>query len=145
MVSTTASTRWAPVGQRRACMARMPWISQGVPTTAMRGLGRQLVAGEVQLGQGHGLVVEAARGGLVISLGRGGDGGDALPRLVGIVAGLGDQRAVDLPGRPAAAMSSALTAPPSWTSSERGRRRARRTRSTTAPSPSAGGPPVIFQ
>ena len=39
MVSTTASIRWAPVGQRLDCMARMPWISHGVPTTAMRGLG----------------------------------------------------------------------------------------------------------
>ena len=60
-------------------------------------LGRQRVAGEVELGQRHRLVVEAARGGPDL-VGRRGDGGDALPLLVGVGARLGDQRAVDLAG-----------------------------------------------
>ena len=50
-----------PVGHRRACMARIPWISHGVPTTARRGLAGEVVAAQVELGQRHGLVVEAAR------------------------------------------------------------------------------------
>ena len=59
------------------------------------GLGRQVVLGQVQLGQGHGLVVVAA-GGVDDLLGRGGQVGHPLPRLVGIVARSGDQGAVDL-------------------------------------------------
>ncbi len=39
MVSTTASTWEAPQEKGRACIARSPWISQGVPTRAMRGWG----------------------------------------------------------------------------------------------------------
>ena len=41
-------------------------------------------------------------------------------------------------------INSALTAPPSCTSSMRAEARTAKL-STTAPSPSAGGPPVIFQ
>ena len=61
-------------------------------------LGRQAVTGEIQFGEGHGLVVEAA-GGLEDLLGRGGQMGDALPRLIGVVARTGHHSPVDIAGR----------------------------------------------
>ena len=88
------------------------------PDHGQAGLGRQVVAAQVELGQGHRLVVEAAGRGDDL-LGRGGHGGDALPRLVGIVARAWTRGRRRCRRRPAAASSMAVTTPPSWASSAR--------------------------
>jgi hypothetical protein len=61
------------------------------------GLGRQAVAGQVEFGQRHGLVVVAA-GRVDELLGRGGQVRHALPGLFGVVARTGDHRTVYVAG-----------------------------------------------
>ena len=138
------STRWAPVGQRRACMARMPWISHGVPTTAMRGLGGSLYCGQVELGRapwsGCRSCPTAARtsSGVVAMV--------ATPFHGSSGSSLGlDTRAPSISPAASSAISSALTAPPSWASSLRRAGAHGVATRPPRPSPSAGGPPVIFQ
>ena len=79
MVSVMASTCEDPHVQGRACIAFMPSISHGVPTTAMRGLGGN--SPEVHVRQRERLVVEAT-GALAHLLGRGRQVRLALPRLL---------------------------------------------------------------